>query len=155
VSCSAARKTNEPTSAPARSTGLAPEPEGRTMQRRRLLAAFAATVALGMLGSTPALARDASPESLTVTAAVVDQKCQPNGDFVDVTLSATAQSSSRIRGYRWDFTNNGTFDTALLGDPTIVHAYPDEVSVTARVGAINRQGDRAMDTVNFATLRCP
>jgi hypothetical protein len=50
---------------------------------------------------------------------------------VDVTLRATAVSSSTIRGYRWDFTNDGRFDTRAAQNPTIVHAYADEINVTA------------------------
>ena len=38
---------------------------------------------------------------------------------------------------------------------TVNHGYPDEVNVTARVIAVNSAGERATDTVSFATLRCP
>jgi PKD repeat protein len=112
-------------------------------------------VALALAGSGAARARTASPAMLTVTAEVVDQTCQANGNFVDVTLSATAQSSSEVRGFKWDFTNDGTFDTRLMQDPTVVHTYPDEVRVTAKVVAKNVEGDRAKDKITFRTLRCP
>lgn len=125
------------------------------MRKSRLSAVVAASIGLFALAASPAVARPAVPATLTLVAAVVDQECQPNGDFVDVTLTATADSSSMVRGYRWDFTNDGRFDTRALSDPTVTRAYPDEISVTARVGAKNVEGDTAFDTVTFATLRCP
>jgi PKD domain len=121
------------------------------MRKIRLATAAAALVAVVALGAGQA----AAPSSLTLVAAVADQDCQPNGDFVDVTLSAVAESSSEVLGYKWDFTNDGRFDTPVLPSPTIVHTYPDEINVTARVGAKNAEGNKAMDTISFATLRCP
>ena len=50
-------------------------------------------------------------QALTVTAFVVKQVCL-NGDVVQVTLSATVSPAQPAK-YRWDFTNNGTFDTKL------------------------------------------
>jgi uncharacterized protein (DUF58 family) len=91
-------------------------------------------------------------QALTVNAFVVRQVCL-NGDFVRVTLSATVQPNQPVR-YRWDFTNNGTFDTALSFNPTVTHTYPDERRFTARVRAVNARGVVAFDTVTFTTRRC-
>ena len=91
-------------------------------------------------------------QALTVTAFVVKQVCL-NGDFVQVTLSATVQPTQPAR-YRWDFTNNGTFDTALSSNPKVTHAYLDERRITARVRAVNAKGVVAFDTVTFTTRRC-
>jgi len=91
-------------------------------------------------------------QALTVNAFVVRQVCL-NGDFVRVTLSATVQPAGAAK-YRWDFTNNGTFDTALSSSPTVTHTYPDERRITARVRMVNAQGMVRFDTVTFTTRRC-
>ena len=91
-------------------------------------------------------------QALTVNAFVVRQVCI-NGDVVAVTLSATVQPRVVVT-YRWDFTNNGTLDTAASRNPTVTHRYPDERRITARVVATTANGMRAVDTVTFTTRRC-
>ena len=91
-------------------------------------------------------------QALTVNAFVVRQSCV-NGDIVQVTLSATVQPNQRVR-YRWDFNNDGVFDTGFLLSPTITHRYGDELMRTARVVAVNANGVRAFDRVTFRTRRC-
>ena len=91
-------------------------------------------------------------QALTVNAFVVRQVCI-NGDVVAVTLSATVQPNVAVT-YRWDFTNNGTLDTAASRNPTVTHRYPDERRITARVVATTANGVRAVDTVTFTTRRC-
>jgi plastocyanin len=102
----------------------------------------------GMIGSVTVRA----PTLTSVTAFVVKQTCL-NGDFVQVTLSATVQPNQPAK-YRWDFTNNGTFDTALSSVPKVTHNYPDERRITARVRMVNAQGMVRFDTVTFTTKRC-
>jgi uncharacterized protein (DUF58 family) len=104
---------------------------------------------LGLMLS--ALAAPAA-QALTVTAFVVKQVCL-NGDTVQVTLSATVSPAQPAR-YRWDFTNNGSFDTALNSNPKVTHNYPDETRFTARVRMVNAQGMVRFDTVTFTTRRC-
>ncbi|MEP6937380.1 MAG: PKD domain-containing protein [Chthoniobacterales bacterium] len=70
-----------------------------------------------------------------------------------MTLSATVQPNQAAR-YRWDFNNDGVFDTVASSNPTVTHRYPDEKRVTARVRAVNANGVRAFDTVTFTTIRC-
>ena len=91
-------------------------------------------------------------QALTVNAFVVRQVCI-NGNVVAVTLSATVQPNVAVT-YRWDFTNNGTLDTAASRNPTVTHRYPDERRITARVVATTANGMRAVDTVTFTTRRC-
>src|SRR5678816_2052779 len=93
-------------------------------------------------------------QALTVNAFVVRQTCV-NGDIVAVTLSATVQPNQSVR-YRWDFNNDGIFDTVASFNPTVTHLYRDEVIRTARVLAINANTPRvrAVDTVTFRTRRC-
>src|SRR3982750_288620 len=74
-------------------------------------------------------------QALTANAFVVRQSCL-NGDFVQVTLSATVQPNQAVK-YRWDFNNDGIFDTVASSNPTVTHRYPDERRVTARVLAVN------------------
>ena len=95
----------------------------------------------------------AETESLTVTAFVENQTCM-GGDFVRVNFTATATSSSNPVGFRWDFNNDGRFDTQLSTNPDATRIFPDETSVTATVGALNREGNRARDSITFGTLRC-
>jgi uncharacterized protein (DUF58 family) len=91
-------------------------------------------------------------QALTVNAFVVRQSCV-NEDVVAVTLSATVQPNQTLR-YRWDFNNDGIFDTLPSFNPTVTHRYRDEVRRTARVVAIKANGVRAFDTVTFMTRRC-
>ncbi len=93
-----------------------------------------------------------APAAPVLTASVTDQVCQ-GGDFVNVTLTATLQPNRSGVTYMWDFTNDGVFDTAASTDPTVTHAYPDEVNVTARV-RVTKGTRSAEDTVTFSTLRC-
>jgi PKD repeat protein len=95
----------------------------------------------------------AQTESLTVTAFVENQTCM-GGDFVKVDFTATATSSSNPVGFRWDFNNDGRFDTQLSTNPDASRIFPDETTVTVTVGALNREGNRARDSITFATLRC-
>jgi uncharacterized protein (DUF58 family) len=113
-------------------------------QFRRIAAAGLAVV-LGIMAAPGA-------QALTVNAFVVRQSCI-NGDLVAVTLSATVQPRVVVT-YRWDFTNNGTLDTAASRNPTVTHRYPDERRITARVVATTANGMRAVDTVTFTTRRC-
>jgi hypothetical protein len=92
-------------------------------------------------------------QALTVNGFVVRQSCV-TGDIVQVTLSATVQPNVQVR-YRWDFNNDGIFDTGLLLNPTVTHRYHDEVLRTARVMAVRvANGVRAFDRVTFMTRRC-
>ena len=109
---------------------------------------------IGVAGLGLMLSALAAPttHALTVTAFVVKQTCV-NGDVVAVTLSATVSPAQPAK-YRWDFTNNGTFDTALNSNPRVTHNYPDERRITARVRMVNAQGMVRFDTVTFMTRRC-
>ena len=111
----------------------------------RWIAAAGFAVVLGIMAAPGA-------QALTVNAFVVRQVCI-NGDVVAVTLSATVQPRVVVT-YRWDFTNNGTLDTAASRNPTVTHRYPDERRITARVVATTANGVRAVDTVTFTTRRC-
>ena len=109
---------------------------------------------IGMAAFALVLSAMAAPtaQALTVNAFVVRQSCV-TGDIVQVTLSATVQPNVQVR-YRWDFNNDGIFDTAPSFNPTVTHRYPDEVRRTARVVAIKANGVRAFDRVTFMTRRC-
>ena len=109
---------------------------------------------IGMAAFALVLSAIAAPtaQALTVNAFVVRQSCV-NGDIVAVTLSATVQPNVQVR-YRWDFNNDGIFDTVASFNPTVTHRYPDEAKRTARVVAIKANGVMAFDTVTFRTRRC-
>ena len=109
---------------------------------------------IGMAAFALVLSAMAAPtaQALTVNGFVVRQSCV-NRDIVQVTLSATVQPNQQVR-YRWDFNNDGVFDTGLLVNPTVTHRYVDEAIRTARVVAIPANGVRAFDRVSFRTMRC-
>lgn len=62
-----------------------------------------------------------------------------------------ATSSSQPVGFRWDFTNDGKFDTQRSTDSNVVQIYADESVFTAKVGAINKACERAQDSITFST----
>jgi uncharacterized protein (DUF58 family) len=109
------------------------------------IAAAGFAVVLGIMAAPGA-------QALTVNAFVVRQSCI-NGDVVAVTLSATVQPNVVVT-YRWDFTNNGSLDTAVSRNPTVTHRYLDERRITARVVATTANGMRRVDFVTFTTRRC-
>ena len=110
-------------------------------------AAMAATIA----GAAPAVA---APSALSVQAVFVNAVCQ-GGDFAKVSLTATTTGATGAVKYKWDWTNNGSFDTRILANAQVTHLYGDELTVTARVGARDSSGATAFDTVQFSTPRCP
>ncbi|MDQ3415079.1 MAG: hypothetical protein M3480_08970 [Verrucomicrobiota bacterium] len=113
----------------------------------KIIGAFLALVLIAVAVPTAFTA-----PAVTLTASVVDQQCQ-GGDFVNVTLTAALNPARSGVTYAWDFDNDGVLDTEPSSDPTDSQAYPDEVSVTARVQVT--KGRRSIsDTVTFGTLRC-
>jgi len=118
----------------------------------KLLAVLVGVVlAVGVAGSAAAQPR--ATRALQVTAIFVGATCQ-GGDFANVKLTAQPQGAVGDVQYKWDFTNDGTFDTPILNSPRVQHLYGDELTITARVGARDSSGATAMDTVTFSTPRC-
>ena len=119
---------------------------------------IASLIGVGMAASiavaAPAVAAPRVPQALTVTAVFTSATCQ-GGDFANVSLTAQAAGGTGAVRYKWDFTNNGSFDTRALSNPSVQHLYGDELTITARVGARDATGAKAMDTVTFSTPRCP
>ena len=109
---------------------------------------------IGVAGLALMLSVLAAPraEAQTVTAFVVGQVCA-NSDFAKVTLSAKMTPSQPAK-YRWDFTNNGTFDTPLSSIPRVTHLYREDLRFTARVQAITAKGVVRVDTVIFHARSC-
>ena len=118
----------------------------------RKLMTLSALLGLALMLSVPMHAQ-VVPNSLTVTAFVENQVCM-GGDFVQVTFSATATSSSNPVGFRWDFNNDGRFDTPRNTDSTAVRIFRDEAQFTTRVGAINQAGETAQNRIRFTTMEC-
>lgn len=118
---------------------------------RKLIFSSATLLGLALFAAFPMQAQ--SDVALTVTAIVENQVCLSK-DFVQVNLSAMATSGSQPVGFRWDFTSDGRFDTQRNTDPGAAHIYPDEAVVTAKVGAVNKAGERAQDSITFSTLKC-
>ena len=115
------------------------------------ITSLAALFFVALLSAMPAQAQSTAP--LTVTAMVENQVCLSK-DFVQVTFSATATSDSQPVGFKWDFNNDGRPDTRLSTDPTATQVFPDESAVTTKIVALNKAGERAQDSISFATLKC-
>lgn len=102
----------------------------------------------------------AAPSALTqplrviLTASVMDQQCA-GGNGVSVTLTATLTPSKPGATYKWDFENDGVFDTLPSSDQTVTHVYPDEVPVTATVAVMKGNQVKGTDSETFTTIRCP
>ena len=92
-------------------------------------------------------------QALEVTAYVVHQTCRTRGETL-VRLSARVTPTGQTVKYRWDFNNDGVWDTAASTDPLVYHKYPDDEMRTARVRAVNASGVRAFDRVTFRTRVC-
>jgi hypothetical protein len=129
------------------SVGASRNRKEEAMRRFRLAGALGASLVLGLIGAQPA---DAA--GTTVTAFVEDQMCI-SGDIVQVDLSATINPQQPAR-YRWDFNNDGVFDTQFNRNPDATAFYPDETNQTAVVQAKTRNRETVTDSVTFATLRC-
>jgi|KBSMisStandDraft_5_1062788.scaffolds.fasta_scaffold06614_2 hypothetical protein len=123
------------------------------MKNRRIKVIGTAILGLILVGLTApnALTR---PLRVILTANVIDQQCA-GGNGVNVTLSATLSPPKSGATYKWDFDNDGVFDTQPSSDPTVTHVYPDEVRVTATVAVMKGNQVKGTDSVDFSTLRCP
>ena len=116
------------------------------------LAILGAAIVGALLVAAPVQNALTATDAPTLTASVQDQQCQ-GGDIVIVTLTATLTPPKTGVRFRWDFNNDGIFDTAASPNPTVTTSYPDEVNRTATVRV--QKGDKsATDSVTFATLRC-
>ena len=123
------------------------------MKNKRIRVIGTAILGLILVGLTApnALTR---PLRVILTANVIDQQCA-GGNGVNVTLSATLSPPKSGATYKWDFDNDGVFDTQPSSDPTVTHVYPDEVRVTATVAVMKGNQVKGTDSVDFSTLRCP
>ena len=123
------------------------------MKNKRTKVIGTAILGLILVGLTApnALTR---PLRVILTANVIDQQCA-GGNGVNVTLSATLSPPKSGATYKWDFDNDGVFDTQPSSDPTVTHVYPDEVRVTATVAVMKSNQVKGTDSVDFSTLRCP
>ncbi|HEY2713517.1 MAG TPA: PKD domain-containing protein [Chthoniobacterales bacterium] len=87
-----------------------------------------------------------------LTAIVANQRCLTSDD-VYVTYTASLDPPGEGTLYRWDFNNDGLFDTDPNPDPTAHTGYPKGVVITARVQASNGR-ETVQATVRFRTMDC-
>ena len=123
------------------------------MKNKRIKVIGTAILGLILVGLTAPNALT-KPLRVILTANVIDQQCA-GGNGVNVTLSATLSPPKSGATYKWDFDNDGVFDTQPSSDPTVTHVYPDEVRVTATVAVMKGNQVKGTDSVDFSTLRCP
>ena len=93
-----------------------------------------------------------SPQAISVTATVTGQTCTPTHDAL-VTFSATVSPAQTAR-FRWDWNNDGIYDTRATTRTTARHEFQDQATFTVGVLARNQAGESATDTVTFTTIRC-
>ena len=78
---------------------------------------YAGLIGVALAGSiVGAVPATAAPTDLQVQARFVSATCQ-GGDFANVKLTAASRGGSGTVQYAWDFTNNGSFDTAPSSNP--------------------------------------
>ena len=124
---------------------------------RRVLAMLAGVMVLAGLGGagwSTAASASTGPQAIEVTAVFVGVQCQ-GSDFAAVRLTANVSGETGAVRFRWDWTNNSSFDTPPLHSPKVQHSYSDEQVVTARVGALDSSGEMSSDTVTFTVPSCP
>ena len=112
------------------------------------------TIAVGLalvLGTASPTA--GAVQSLTIEGYVIEQQCFGESVFVD--MSAVHDSSSEPVRFRWDFENDGRWDTRPRINPFQRPVYVgDGQLVTVRVGARNSEGDTDQDVFTFTAVDC-
>ena len=93
-----------------------------------------------------------SPQAITVTATVTGQTCVQHDALV--TFSATVNPAQTAK-FRWDWNNDGIYDTRATTRTTARHEFQDQATFTVGVLARNQAGESATDTVTFTTIHCP
>jgi hypothetical protein len=74
--------------------------------------------------------------------------------------SNSVDADGTITDYRWDWDNNGTWDTAWSGSPTATHSFPTSGSHTVGLEVLDNDGDTGDDTCvcnidMMSALVCP
>ena len=93
-----------------------------------------------------------APQAITVTADVTSQTCHQHDALV--TLTATV-SPAQLAKFRWDWNNDGIWDTRASTRSTVMHEFQDQATITVGVLARNQTGETATNTVTFNTIHCP
>jgi parallel beta-helix repeat protein len=73
----------------------------------------------------------------------------PYTGYVNHTITFNASASTddvEVTGYRWDWTNDGTYDTGWLAIPTATHTYTTEGVYTVKLEVKDLQGLTSTDT---------
>jgi hypothetical protein len=71
-----------------------------------------------------------------------------------ITLSGAASNDpdGDITGYRWDFNNDGTYNTDWSSSPTASHTYSQEGTYRAKLQVRDNQGETAIDIATVTVL---
>jgi len=70
------------------------------------------------------------------------------GNSITFDGSASSDTDGTIEGYRWDFTNDGTYDTDWSTSPTTTHSYPAVGTYTVKLEVKDDAGGNDTDTAN-------
>lgn len=68
------------------------------------------------------------------------------GNSITFNGSGSSDTDGTITGYRWDFTNDGTYDTGLLTSATTTHSYPLVGIYTVKLEVTDDDGATNTDT---------
>ena len=66
------------------------------------------------------------------------------GDSISMSASGSTDSDGSVVGYRWDYTNDGSWDTSWSSSPSTSHSYSSAESCTVKVQV--KDDDDATDT---------
>jgi PKD repeat protein len=68
------------------------------------------------------------------------------GNSITFTGSGSTDTNGTIAGYRWDWTNDGTYDTNWITSATTTHSYPSVGTYTIKLEAKDNDGATDTDT---------
>lgn len=98
-------------------------------------------------------ASDSISKDVVVVASNVPPTAEARGPYSGYTsqtitfdASGSTDSDGTIVGYRWDWTNDGTYDTSWLTTPTTTHSYPTAGSYTIKLKVQDNAGATSRDT---------
>lgn len=69
--------------------------------------------------------------------------------------SGSSTTSGEITGYKWDFENDGTYDTDYLSSATTTHTYTAAGTYTVKLGIIDSNDLTATDTATVTISEAP
>jgi hypothetical protein len=73
---------------------------------------------------------------------------------VEVVFATTTESDAQPVTFQWDWTNNGSLDSAPTSQMAVRRLYPANRRISARVVATDASGATSSAVVDFGTRDC-